>query len=46
MITNLVLEAFDWELCSPCQHLRKCMKNSMENMHSDIRMEKVKRKKR
>ena len=23
---------------SPCQHLRKCIENSMENMHSDVRV--------
>ena len=22
---------------SPCQHLRKCIENSMENMHIDVR---------
>ena len=23
---------------SPCQHLRKCIENSMENMHTDVRL--------
>ena len=23
---------------SPCQHLRKCIENSMENMHTDVRV--------
>ena len=27
---------------SPCQHLRKCRKNSMENVHTDVRVERVK----
>ena len=27
---------------SPCQHLIKCLENSMENMHTDVRVEKVK----
>ena len=23
---------------SPCQHLRKCIENRMENMHTDVRL--------
>ena len=26
----------------PCQHLRKCIENSMENMHTDIKMKMIK----
>ena len=26
----------------PCQHLRKCIENSMENMHTDIKMKRIK----
>ena len=29
-------EGDDCYVNSPCQHLRKCMENSMENMHTDI----------
>ena len=29
-------EALDYETNSPLQHLRECMGNSMENMHSDL----------
>ena len=29
-------EALDYETNSPHQHLRECMGNSMENMHSDL----------
>ena len=31
-------EALDCYTNSPCQHLRKCMENSMENMHTDVRL--------
>ena len=27
---------------SLCQHLRKCIENSMENMHTDVRVQRVK----
>ena len=30
------------ETNSPCQHLRKCIENSMENMHTDVRLLRVK----
>ena len=23
---------------SPCQHIRKCIENSIENMHTDVRV--------
>ena len=36
MITNW--RSFDWQTNSPCQHLRKCIKNSMENMHTDVKV--------
>ena len=32
---------FDWYANSPCQHLRKCIKNSMENMDTDVRVQRV-----
>ena len=28
---------------SPYQHLKECIENSMENMHTDLRVERVKR---
>ena len=31
-------EALDCYTNSPCQHLSKCMENSMENMHTDVRL--------
>ena len=34
MIT--IKEALDHETKSLCQHLRKCIENSMENMHTDV----------
>ena len=34
MIT--IKEALDYETKSLCQHLRKCIENSMENMHTDV----------
>ena len=34
MIT--IKEAFDYETKSLCQHLRKYIENSMENMHTDV----------
>ena len=36
MIANW--RSFDWQTNSPCQHLRKCIKNSMENMHTDVKV--------
>ena len=30
---------------SPCQHLRKCIENRMENMHTDVRVQRVRDKK-
>ena len=35
---SLTKEALDCYTNSPCQHLRKCMENSMENMLTDIRL--------
>ena len=34
-------EALDYETNSPHQHLRECVGNSMENMHTDARVERV-----
>ena len=34
MIT--IKEALDYETKSLCQHLRKCIENSMEYMHTDV----------
>ena len=31
-------EPFDWQTNSPCQHHRKCIKISVENMHTDVRV--------
>ena len=31
-------EALDRYTNSPCQHLSKCMENSLENMHTDVRL--------
>ena len=31
-------EALDCETNSPCQNLRKCIKDSVENMHTDVRL--------
>ena len=31
-------EAFDYQAYSPCQHLRKCIKNSKENIQTDVRV--------
>ena len=28
---------------SPCQHLRKCVENSMENIHTDVRVKSIKK---
>ena len=35
-------EAFDFKTNSPSQHFKKCIENSMENMHTDVRESKVK----
>ena len=37
-------EALDHSINSPCQHLSKCIDNSMENMHTDVGMSMVKKK--
>ena len=34
-------EALDYWTNSPRQHPRKCIENSMENMHSDVRVRDV-----
>ena len=31
-------EALDCYTNSPCQHLSKCMENSLENIHTDVRL--------
>ena len=31
-------EALDCYTNSPCQQLSKCMENSLENMHTDVRL--------
>ena len=36
------LEALDYETNSPHQHLRECIGNSIENIHTDVRVERVK----
>ena len=33
--------AIDWLTNSPCQHLMKSIENSLENMHTDVRVYKV-----
>ena len=35
---SLTKEALDCCTNSPCQHLSKCMENSLENMHTDVRL--------
>ena len=35
---SLTKEALDCYTNSPCQHLSKCMENSLENMHTDVRL--------
>ena len=32
---HAVEEALDFERNSPCQHLGKCIENSMENLYTD-----------
>ena len=39
-----IKEALDCSTNSPCQHLRKCLQNSMENLHTDIRVYSAVRK--
>ena len=34
-------EALDYKTNSPCQQLRKCIKNRIENIHADVRVFKV-----
>ena len=34
-------EALDCQTNSPCQHLKKCIENSMENIDTDIRVLRV-----
>ena len=34
-------KALDCWSNSPCQHLRKCIENSLENMHTDVRVWRV-----
>ena len=31
-------EPYDWKTNSPCQHDRKCIKKSVENMQTDVRV--------
>ena len=31
-------EGLDCLTNSPCQHIRKCVENSKDNMHTDVRM--------
>ena len=31
-------EPLDFQTNSPCQHIKKCMKNSMEIIHTDVRV--------
>ena len=35
-------EALDCSTNSPCQHLRKCIENGMERMHTDARVQRIK----
>ena len=35
---SLTKEALDCYTNSPCQHLSKCMENSLENMQTDVRL--------
>ena len=39
------MQPFDWRTNSPFQHLRKCVTNSVENMHTDVRVKRVYEKK-
>ena len=40
------MQPFDWQTNSPFQHLRKCVTNSVENMHTDVRVKRVYEKKK
>ena len=40
------MQLFDWQTNSPFQHLRKCVTNSVENMHTDVRVKRVYEKKK
>ena len=35
---SLEKEPFNWQTNFPCQHLWKCIKNSEEKMHTDVRV--------
>ena len=35
-------EALDYEANSPHQHLRECVRNIMENIHTNVMVERVK----
>ena len=39
------MQPFDWQTNSPFQQLRKCLTNSVENMHTDVRVKRVYEKK-
>ena len=39
------MQPFDWRTNSPFQQLRKCVTNSVENMHTDVRVKRVYEKK-
>ena len=41
MIANSRSSWLDWCTNSPCQYQRKCIENSMENIHSDNSMENI-----
>ena len=34
------IDVLDCQTNSPCQHLRKCIRNSLENMHADVMIDK------
>ena len=40
------MQPFDWQTNSPFQHLRKCVTNSVENIHTDVRVKRVYEKKK
>lgn len=40
------MQPFDWQTNSPFQHLRKCVTNSVENIHIDVRVKRVYEKKK
>ena len=37
-----IKEAVDCETNSPCYHLMKCLENITENMHTDVRVWRIK----